>query len=114
MRQAGFDFRISPANIDETPHPGENPRDLVLRLALDKARAVAGEAACAVGDDHRVVVVGADTVVVSPGGDVFGKPTGRDDFLTMFRTLAGRRHQVLTGVAVVGGDVPERRWRKLV
>lgn len=103
MRQAGFEFHVLPANIDETPHPGETPRDLVLRLALGKARAVAGEVPCAVGDDRRVVVVGADTVVVAPGGDVFGKPTGREDFLSMFGDLAGRRHQVLTGVAVVAG-----------
>ena len=100
MRQAGFDFRISPANIDETRRPGETPRDLVLRLALGKARAVASEVACPVGGG-RVVVVGADTVVVSADGDVFGKPTGRDDFLAMFRILAGGRHRVLTGVAVV-------------
>ncbi|MDE0692949.1 MAG: Maf family protein [Gammaproteobacteria bacterium] len=104
MRQAGFDFRISPANIDESPHPGETPSDLVLRLALGKARAVAGEAACSAQDDRRVVVVGADTVVVSSSGDVFGKPTGRDDFLTMFRALAGGCHRVLTGVAVVAGE----------
>ena len=102
MRQAGFDFRILPANIDETPRPGETPCDLVLRLALDKARAVAG-AAAGVGGRDRAVVVGADTVVVSPAGDVFGKPTGQDDFLAMFRALAGRSHQVLTGVAVVAG-----------
>lgn len=104
MQQAGFDFRVSPANIDETPHPGETPCDLVLRLALGKARAVAGETARAAQDDRRVVVVGADTVVVSPSGDVFGKPTGRDDFLAMFRTLAGGCHRVLTGVAVVVGE----------
>lgn len=103
MRQAGFDFRVSPANIDETPQPGETPCDLVLRLALGKARAVAGAVASPVGGDPRVVVVGADTVVVSPDGQVFGKPTGRDDFLSMFRSLAGRRHRVLTGVAVVAG-----------
>ena len=100
MRQAGFDFRILPANIDETRRPGETPRDLVLRLALGKARAVASKVACPVGGG-RVVVVGADTVVVSADGDVFGKPTGRDDFLAMFRILAGGRHRVLTGVAVV-------------
>ena len=101
MRQAGFDFRILPANIDETRRPGETPRDLVLRLALGKACAVASEVACRVGGDRRVVVVGADTVVVSADGDVFGKPTGRDDFLAMFRILAGGRHRVVTGVAVV-------------
>ena len=103
MRQAGFDFRVSPANIDETRRPGETPCDLVLRLALGKARAVASGLGCPAADDRRVVVVGADTVVVSADGHVFGKPTGRDDFLSMFRILAGHRHQVLTGVAVVAG-----------
>ena len=103
MRQAGFDFRVSPANIDETPHPGETPCELVLRLAREKARAVASEAGCP-GRDDAQVVVGADTIVVSPDGDVFGKPAGRDDFLAMLRALSGRRHQVLTGVAVVAGE----------
>ena len=103
MQQAGFRFRVSPANIDETPRPGETPCDLVLRLALAKARAVAAELVCA-GDRDSPVVVGADTIVVSPDGEVFGKPTGQDDFLAMFRALSGRRHQVLTGVAVVAGE----------
>ena len=103
MQQAGFDFRVSPANIDETRHPGETPCDLVLRLAVAKARAVATEVACPDRRESQVVVVGADTIVVSPDGEVFGKPTGRDDFLAMFRALSGRRHQVLTGVAVVVG-----------
>ena len=103
MRQAGFRFRVLPADIDETPHPGETPDDLVLRLARAKARAVAGGLAPTDGRESHAVVVGADTVVVSPDGDVFGKPTGRSDFLAMFRALSGRRHQVLTGVAVIAG-----------
>lgn len=99
MRQAGFEFRVCPADIDESPHAGEMPRDLVLRLAEEKARTVAGKLAAASQD----VVVGADTIVVSPDGEVFGKPNGREHFLAMFRALCGRRHLVLTGVAVVAG-----------
>ena len=97
MQQAGFDFRHCPANIDETPHPGEKPRELVLRLAEEKARTVAGGFRAAT----QAVVIGADTIVVASGGKVFGKPADRQDFRAMFGALCGTRHQVLTGVAVV-------------
>ncbi len=102
MQQAGFDFRVCPADIDETPLSGETPRDLVLRLAARKACTVAGGFRDA-NEANEIVVIGADTIVVSPDGEVFGKPTGREDFLAMFRALCGRRHRVLTGVAVVAG-----------
>ena len=98
MRQAGFEFRVLPADIDETPHPGEEPCELVLRLAAEKAQTVAGKLPTVAW-----AVVGADTVVVSPDGELFGKPRGREDFLAMFRALRGRSHRVLTGVAVVAG-----------
>ena len=75
----------------------------MLRLALAKAGAVARGLAATEEDQAHAVVVGADTIVVSPDGDVFGKPTGRADFLAMLRALSGRRHQVLTGVAVIAG-----------
>lgn len=97
MQQAGFDFRVCPADIDESPHHGEMPCDVVLRLAEEKARAVAA----GLPRSSRAVVVGADTIVVSPDGEVFGKPTGREDFLAMFGALCGHRHRVLTGMAVV-------------
>ena len=98
MRQAGFEFRVLPADIDETPRPGEEPCELVLRLAAEKAQTVAGKLPTVAW-----AVVGADTVVVSPDGELFGKPRGREDFLAMFRALRGRSHRVLTGVAVVAG-----------
>lgn len=88
------DFIVMPADLDETPHPQENPVAYVQRLALQKARAVymAGEATS--------VVVGADTTV-DLNGDILGQPIDDDDARRMLRLLSGTTHQVHTGVAVV-------------
>jgi septum formation protein len=84
-------FTVVAADIDETPRPEEHPVDYVVRLAEEKAHAVAGPA---------TVVIGADTSVVLDG-EILGKPTDRTDAAATLRRLAGRRHEVVTGVAVV-------------
>jgi septum formation protein len=89
---------VRAADIDETPHPEEPAGDLVIRLAAAKAAASA-----AAGDGTRdEVVLAADTEVVVDG-DVLGKPRDRDDAETMLRRLAGRTHEVMTGIAVQRG-----------
>lgn len=87
---------VRPADVDETPRPGEAPGDLVVRLARAKALAVVAEP-----DD---LVVGADTVVTL-GTRVLGKPDDRAEAATMLASLSGRDHRVVTGVAVRRGDV---------
>ncbi len=83
------------SEIDETPHPGEPPADYVLRLAREKAAAIAGEA-------HELVLAADTTVVVD--GEILGKPLDEEDARRMLRLLVGREHEVLTGVALRGGD----------
>lgn len=96
LEALGLDFTVTAVDVDETPRSGESPRAMVLRLAAAKAAAV--EAGC----DH--IVIGADTAVVL-GDEVFGKPRGRADALSMLARLSGRTHRVLTGVCVRrGGD----------
>jgi septum formation protein len=85
-------FRVVPAEIDETIAAGPLP-EAVAALALRKARAVAARLG-------RGVVLGADTVVVIDG-DVLGKPAGPAEAAAMLRRLRGRRHEVVTGLAVV-------------
>jgi septum formation protein len=87
----GLRFAVRPSHIDESPRPGEQPAAMVERLAREKAQAVAhpGE-----------LVVGADTTVVVDG-HMLGKPADDDEATAMLRRLAGRAHEVLTGVAVV-------------
>lgn len=94
MDEAGFTCRVIPADIDETPHEGEQPLDLVGRLAKDKALCVASEHAHA-GE----IVVAADTIVTIDGV-ILGKPADAQDAKRMLRLLSGRTHQVATGVCV--------------
>jgi septum formation protein len=101
LRNAGFEFEVHPAHVDETRLPGESPEDYVRRLADAKARLVADHAA---RKHTRATIIGADTAVVV-AGELLGKPSGVEDAKRMLRLLSGRTHEVLTGVAVL--RVPE-------
>jgi septum formation protein len=94
----GVPFDIRPADVDETPVPGESADDLVRRLAVAKA-----EAGLAAASERPAVVLAADTLV-SVDGEVLGKPVDEADAARMLRLLSGSRHQVLTGVAVAASD----------
>ena len=102
----GLAFTVRPVDLDETPRPGEAPRDYVLRLAREKAAADArpGE-----------LVLAADTVVVLANGgatELLGKPSGPAEARRMLARIAGREHTVLTGVALElphpAGGAPRR------
>jgi septum formation protein len=81
------------ADIDESPRPGEAPDAMALRLARQKASAVAPAwPGC--------VVLGADTVVTL-GSEVLGKPGDTAEARAFLERLRGRRHLVLTGIAVL-------------
>lgn len=102
---------VAPADVDESPLPGEKPSELVERLARLKARTVADRRSPSGGGDssppldggHRPdwIVVGADTVIDLDGVSL-GKPVDRADARRMLRELSGRVHRVVTGVAVAG------------
>ncbi|WP_149141290.1 Maf family protein [Gemmobacter caeruleus] len=89
---------ILPPDIDEDPRKGELPRPYCARLAREKALAVAAE-----GDD---VVLCADTTVAL-GRRILGKPADAGEAAQFLTLLGGRRHQVITAVAVRRGD---RLW----
>ncbi|HZI63732.1 MAG TPA: Maf family protein [Thermoanaerobaculia bacterium] len=91
----GLRFAVRPPEVDETPRSGEAPEAFVLRLAREKAGADSGGRAA----PEREIVLAADTVVVVDG-ELLGKPRDAADAARMLRRIAGREHQVLTGVAV--------------
>ncbi len=93
LKQIGLNFQILSLEVDESPLPGLSPSELVERLALSKASAVA-----AIVDDG--IVIGADTVVVC-GQRVLGKPLDEDDAVNMLKLLQGTDHEVCTGIALV-------------
>jgi len=93
LRNAGIAFIVRPADVDETPLPREGARDCAERLAREKALKI--------WRTHpEDLVLGADTVVVVDG-TILGKPADPEDAGRMLRMLAGRTHEVITGVCMV-------------
>lgn len=89
---------VRPPDIDETPLKRELPRAYCNRVTREKVAAVAADA-----DD---VVICADTTVAL-GRRILGKPRDAGEAAEFLLALAGRRHQVITAVAVRRGD---RLW----
>ncbi|MGC8549545.1 MAG: Maf family protein [Acidobacteriaceae bacterium] len=105
LTQAGFQFDVAAAEINEDPRPEENPIACVTRLAREKAEVIARLPEYAAHPD--AVVLGADTTVVAPSGEMLAKPQNDADAARMLRLLAGATHKVITGVALVAGDHTE-------
>ncbi|MBA2302988.1 MAG: septum formation inhibitor Maf [Acidobacteria bacterium] len=95
LESAGFTFDVVPAEVDETPHPGEVAAAYTLRVARDKAREVAAR-----HSSPDVAVLGADTEVVADGR-ILGKPADWADASRMLRLLSGGVHDVVTAVVIV-------------
>lgn len=89
-------------DIDETPARGELPRPYCARMAREKAQAVP----CGAGE----VVLCADTTVAL-GRRILGKPADATEAAEFLLALSGRRHRVITAVAV---RTPERLWERTV
>lgn len=98
LGQLNLEFEVTPTDVDETPQPGEVPEAYVERVARDKARA-AWDAL----NVQDATVLAADTAVVVDG-KILGKPADESDAARMLSELSGRRHDVLTGVAVRDAD----------
>lgn len=86
---------LRPADIDETPRKAEPPRDYVRRMAAEKA------AALDLADDEALLT--ADTTV-AVGRRILGKPADRDEAAAFMRLMSGRRHVVLTAIALRHGS----------
>jgi septum formation protein len=104
LTQAGYTFEVLPADVPEEVRPGETPIGYVLRLAREKAETVAASpefAALRNRHDEPTLILGADTTVVAPNGEIMGKPEDDADATRMLRLLGGATHKVITGVAIV-------------
>jgi len=98
LTAAGIGFDVSPAHIDESLRAGEAAAAYARRLAVEKAEVVRAQ-------HPGRPVLAADTVVVVDG-HVLGKPADEDDAKRMLRLLSGRRHEVLTAVALIWSSPP--------
>ncbi|MEQ8287327.1 nucleoside triphosphate pyrophosphatase [Thalassospira sp.] len=92
--------QVVPADIDETPKADESPRRLALRLAEEKARAIAKT-------NGGAFVLAADTVVAC-GSRAIGKASDEKEARKFLSLLSGRRHRVYGGMCLIAPDGTER------
>src|SRR5579875_3318282 len=93
LAQAGLQFDVLPAHIDETERAGEAPDAYVKRLAEEKAAAV-------LRIEPSAVILAADTTV-ELDGRILGKPRDVAEAAEMLHALSGHTHHVHTGVCVL-------------
>jgi septum formation protein len=91
LEMLGYPVLVHPHAIPEVPLPRESPIEYSRRLAREKAQGIPGR-----------LVLGADTIVVLEG-EVMEKPAGPEDAVRMLLRLAGRRHEVVSSVALQAG-----------
>jgi septum formation protein len=96
LRTLGVPFRVVVSDLDETLVPGEGGASAVERLARGKAATVARS--------ESLPVLAADTEVVCDGR-ILGKPGSEQGALEMLALLAGRTHEVVTGVCLAKDGV---------
>lgn len=92
----GHPYSLAAAEVDERPRPGEAPAAYVQRVAGSKAQR------CAEGAAPDELVIAADTTV-SLEGRILGKPRDRAEARAMLSDLRGRRHEVITSLAILEG-----------
>ena len=95
LSNAGFELDIAPAEIDEDAFlvDAEDFSKTVQKLALAKAESIAAR-------HSGEYVLGADTIVILDGV-VLGKPESADHAHAMLRSLSGKSHKVITGIAII-------------
>jgi septum formation protein len=93
LSRLNLTFVVSVPDVDETPRPGESPRELALRLALAKAHAVAAKF-------PQAAVIGSDQVA-DLDGESLGKPGTHERAVAQLRRMRGRTVVFQTAVAVV-------------
>lgn len=89
-------FEVIIPEVDETPEAGENPQDLVLRLAVLKARTVAAQ-------QPDALVIGSDQVAVY-NNMVVGKPNDHEQAVQQLRQASGKQITLYTGLALINSD----------
>jgi len=94
FKQAGFDFEIITAGIDETFPPGMKVIEVAEYIAEQKALAVAD------GVKYKnPLIIAADTIVIY-NNEILGKPANKKDAVNTLKKLSGTTHEVVTGLCI--------------
>lgn len=95
LNQLNLNFEIIPSNIDESIFSNLSPKDLVEKLAFEKANSLLKNT------EKNIAIIGSDTVVIIED-KILGKPKNEEDALNMLSLLNGKKHSVITGLCVLG------------
>ena len=98
LENLGIKFDIKVSRVDESMDPHISAGENVEAVSLRKAMAVETELGIGVEDDS--LIIASDTVVVCDGA-ILGKPRDKAHATEMMRMLSGRRHSVISGIAVI-------------
>jgi MAF protein len=96
LSRLGIPFSTASPNVDETALEGETPQDLVTRLSLAKAQAVAG-------DHPESLIIGSDQVACNDG-KILGKPGNRENALQQLSEASGKRISFYTGLCLLNAE----------
>lgn len=96
LEQAGFTFTVMAADVDETNPPGMPAAEVPAFLAKKKAGVIAAL-------HPGQLIIAADTIVILEH-EILGKPLDSADAIQMLRRIAGKKHDVVTGVCIQQGD----------
>jgi septum formation protein len=107
LARLGLPFQVVVPDCDETPHPGEHPESLALRLSEAKARAVFASDPQKFDD---AMIIGSDQVAVC-NGKLYGKPGGRAAAADQLRELSGQRVNFFTGLCLLDQRTTGREER---
>ena len=90
LTELGYEFTITPADIDESPKKAETPRFYVKRLAIEKAQEVAKS-------NNDQAILAADTVCCV-GRRILGKPENKAQAFDYIKMMSGNSHRVYSAV----------------
>ena len=96
LTKMGYEFEVKVYDVDETFDNNLTPYENVKNLGLKKAMVNKDL-------DYGKVLIGCDTIVVLDS-KVYGKPKDRSDAFNMLKSLSGKMHYVLSGLAVIYKD----------
>ena len=90
------DFEIRVSDCDEAIENGISPFEIPRLLAIKKAEAVVL--------NENEIIIGCDTIVISPDGEIMGKPKDDSDAIRMLKKLSDTTHYVVSGICIRGND----------
>lgn len=96
LEKLGLSFETAAPNTDETPKANETPQQLVERLAIAKAKAVADQR-------NEGLVIGSDQVAVNEG-EILGKPGDHATAIKQLQAASGKRITFYTGLSLINAE----------